>query len=124
MSRNQAAKHYGVATSTAITWVRRFRETGSVAPGQIGGHKPKAIRGAHHDWLVERVQARDFTLKGLAGELAERGLKVAVRSVWAFVHAQKLTFKKTLVASEGGNLVGRDPRQMGRIGFGGCRLRA
>ena len=94
MSRNQAAKHYGVAISTAITWVRRFRETGSVAPGQIGGHKPKSIRGAHHDWLVERVQARDFTLKGLVGELAERGLKVDVRSVWAFVHAQKLTFKK------------------------------
>lgn len=94
MSRNQAAHHYGVAISTAIHWVRRFRETGSVAPGQMGGHKPKSIRGAHHDWLVDRVQARDFTLKGLVAELAERGLKVDVRSVWAFVHAQKLTFKK------------------------------
>jgi putative transposase len=35
MSRNQAARHYGVAISTAIHWVRRFRETGSVAPGQM-----------------------------------------------------------------------------------------
>ena len=94
MSRNQAAQHYGVAISTAIHWVRRFRETGSVAPGQMGGHKPKKIRGAYHDWLVERVRARDFTLNGLVAELAERGLKVDYRSVWAFVHAQDLTFKK------------------------------
>ena len=94
MSRNQAAQHYGVAISTAIHWVHRFRETGSVAPGQMGGHKPKKIRGAHHDWLVERVQARDFTLKGLVAELAERGLKVDYRSVWEFVHAQNMTFKK------------------------------
>jgi len=94
MSRSQAAQHYGIAISTAIKWVSRFRATGSVAPGQMGGHKPKKIRGEHHDWLVERVQARDFTLKGLVGELAGRGLKVDHRSVWEFVHAQNLTFKK------------------------------
>jgi putative transposase len=46
MSRNQAARHYGVAISTAIIWVRRFRQTGNVAPGKMGGHKPKSIRGA------------------------------------------------------------------------------
>jgi len=94
MSRNQAAQHYGVAISTAITWVHRFRETGSIAPGKMGGHKPRSIRGAHRDWLVDRVQARDFTLKGLVAELAERGLKVDYRSVWEFVHSQNLTFKK------------------------------
>jgi putative transposase len=94
MSRNQAARHYGVAISTAIHWVRRFRETGSVAPGQMGGHKPKKIRGEHEEWLKVRHQARAFTLNGLVGELAERGLKVDYRSVWEFVHAQDLTFKK------------------------------
>ena len=45
MSRNQAAKQFGVAISTAIGWMRRLDETGSVAPGQMGGHKPKAISG-------------------------------------------------------------------------------
>lgn len=79
VSRNQATQHYGVAISTAINWVRRKRETGSVAPGQMGRHKPKKIRGAHHDWLLERVQVRDFTLKGPVAELAERGLKVDYR---------------------------------------------
>jgi transposase len=33
-----------------INWVRRFQETGSVAPGQMGGHKPKVIAGEHHAW--------------------------------------------------------------------------
>jgi hypothetical protein len=33
-------------------------------------------------------------------ELAGRGLKVDYRSVWNFVHAEKLGFKKTVVASE------------------------
>jgi transposase len=33
-------------------------------------------------------------LRGLVAELAERGLKVDYRSVWNFVHAEKLSFKK------------------------------
>ena len=47
LSRRRAASHFGVGVSTVINWVRRFRATGSVAPGQMGGHKPKAIRDAH-----------------------------------------------------------------------------
>ena len=93
MSCHGAAAHFGVGISTAINWVRRLRETGSVAPGQMGGHKPKSISGAHRIWLLERTQ-RDFTLRGLVAELAERGLKVDYRTVWSFVHAEKLSFKK------------------------------
>jgi transposase len=94
MSRNQAAKQFGVAISTAIGWMQRVEQTGSVAPGQMGGHKPKAISGEHAVWLSQRIRAGDFTLRGLVAELGERGLKVDYRSVWAFVHAEKLSFKK------------------------------
>jgi transposase len=94
LSRRRAASRFGVGVSTAINWVRRFRETGSVAPGQMGGHKPKSIVGAHHAWLVERTREKDFTLRGLVAELAARGLKVDYRTVWNFVHAEKLSFKK------------------------------
>ena len=93
LSCNQAAKQFGVAISTAVLWVRRLRETGSVAPGKIGGYRPKAISGEHRAWLLQRIK-RDFTLRGLVVELAERGLKVDYRSVWEFVHAEKLSFKK------------------------------
>ena len=65
----------------------------------IWGHKPKAIRGEHHDWLLARIKDRDFTLRGPVNELAERGLKVGYRSVWNFVHAEKLS-KKSVVAGE------------------------
>jgi putative transposase len=94
LSCNRAAKQFGVAVSTAINWVRRLSETGSVAPGKMGGHKPKKIAGEHRLWLRRRIRERDFTLRGLVAELAERGLKVDYRSVWEFVHAEKLSFKK------------------------------
>ena len=94
MSRNQAAKQFGVGISTAINWVKRQQQTGSVEPGQMGGHKPKAISGKHQVFVLQRIQDGDFTLRGLVAELAERGLKVDYRSVWEFVHAEKLSFKK------------------------------
>jgi transposase len=94
ISRHRAAAQFGLGTTTVINWVRRSRETGSVAPGKMGGHKPKAIAGEHRAWLLERTKQKDFTLRGLVAELAERGLKVDYRSVWNFVHAEKLSFKK------------------------------
>ena len=94
LSRHQAAAQFGVGISTAINWVKRVRETGSVAPGQMGGHRPKSISGEHRLWLLQRIKDGDFTLRGLVAELAGRGLKVDYRSVWEFVHAEKLSFKK------------------------------
>ena len=77
LSCNRAAKQFGVAVSTAVGWVRRRRETGSVAPGKMGGHRPKAISGEHRAWLLQRIK-RDFTLRGLVVELAERRLPFGV----------------------------------------------
>ena len=94
LSCNRAAKQFEIGISTAINWVNRLRKTGNVSPGQMGGHKPKAIAGEHRLWLLQRTKDGDFTLRGLVAELAERGLKVDYRSVWEFVHAEKLSFKK------------------------------
>ncbi len=94
LSRRQAAEQFGVAFSTAINWVRRLRDTGSVQPGQMGGHKPKKIIGEHRIWLIDRCKPGDFTLQGLVGELSDRGLKVDYRTVWGFVHDEKLSFRK------------------------------
>jgi putative transposase len=95
LSRRQAAAHFGVAVSTAVKWVDRWQETGSAAAGKMGGHKPKKIRGEHADWLRQRCREKAFTLRGLVQELAgERGLTVDYRSVWEFVHAEGLSYKK------------------------------
>ena len=94
LSCNQAAARFEVAVGTAIDWGNRYRQTGSVAPGQRGGHRPKKLVGEYRDWLVQRCQKREFTLRGLVAELAERGLSVDYRVVWAFVHEEKLSHKK------------------------------
>ena len=94
LSRHQAAARFDVSVSSAIRWVERYRAKGSVAPDQIGGYKPKKIAGEHHTWLLERCRSARFTLRGLVSELGERGLKVDYRSVWEFVHAEKLSYKK------------------------------
>jgi putative transposase len=94
LSRRRAAAHFGVSYSVAIEWMKRLCETGSVAPGQTGGQKPKKISGEYRTWLVARCRDRAFTLHGLVAELGERGLAVDYRSVWNFVHAEKLSYKK------------------------------
>jgi putative transposase len=94
LSRRQAAERFGVGASTVIRWMQRWRDTGRIEPGQMGGHRPKKIAGSNRTWLLERCHDRAFTLRGLVSELAERGLKVDYRVVWAFVHAENLTHKK------------------------------
>lgn len=69
MSRNQAAKWFGVAISTAIGWMKRLDETGSVKPGQIGGHKPTAVSGEHAVWLSQRIAPSAQAVRAEDGSL-------------------------------------------------------
>jgi transposase len=62
---------------------------------------------------LERTREKDFTLRGLVAELAARGLKVDYRSMWNFVHAEKLSKKKT---SWPANAIGATSRAGGRSG--------
>jgi putative transposase len=94
LSRQEAARRFGIAPSTSINWVKRVEDTGNVAAGQCGGHRPKKIAGGHDDWLRWRCRDAAFTIRGLVLELAERGLKVSYRVVWNFVHTEKLSYKK------------------------------
>jgi transposase len=104
LSRHQAAARFGVAVSTAVHWVRRYRLTGSVAPSQIGGYKPRTLRGDHAEWLIARCREKDFTISQLVEELqATRGLRVDRHSVWEFLHAEGLSFKKKPVRQGAGS---------------------
>lgn len=106
ISARAAAARFGVSVSSAIKWVRRHRETGSVAPSRMGGYKPRLLTGDLRDWLLDRTKS-DFTLRGLVAELAEQGVKVDYVQVWRFAHAEGLSFKKKrspsrTVAAQGG----------------------
>ena len=87
------------SVSSAIVWTRRYRETGSVAPGKFGGYEPNILGGAHRDWLVERART-DFILRGLVAELAACGVKVDYVQVRRLVHARGLSFKKSVLPGE------------------------
>ena len=103
MTRHQAAARFGIAVSSAVKWVARYRKTGSVTPSKIGGYKPKTLRGDDAAWLIVRCQGKDFTISQLVEELQEqRDLKVDRRSVWEFLHAEGLSFKKKPVRKGAG----------------------
>ena len=104
LSRNRAAARFGIAVSTAVHWLRRYRSTGSVTPSKVGGHKKRVLRGEHAEWLIARCGEREFTISQLVEELLSvRGLKVDRRQVWEFLHAQDLSFKKKSVRQGAGS---------------------
>ena len=94
-SRNAVAKRLGVSVSCVVKWLLRYEATGSVNPGQVGGHRPRKIAGEHRDWVLQQIAAGgDVTLQGVADGLAARGLKVDYRTMWNFVHREGKSFKK------------------------------
>ena len=97
-TNREIAAALGIAPSCVSKWTKRKRETGSVAPAQVGGYKPRTLSGDVAGWLRERVAAGPFTLRGLTAELAERGIKSNARAVWIFVHDEGLSFKKNPAA--------------------------
>jgi putative transposase len=89
-----------ISASCVSKWTKRKRETGSLAPAQVGGYKPRTLSGDCAQWLRERIASGPVTLRGLTAELAERGIKTQPRAVWVFLHAEGLSFKKN-AASRG-----------------------
>jgi transposase len=88
------ALRFGVAVSSVVKWSQRYRATGSVAPGKVGGHR-KSVLAPHRDYILERIaQSPHLTLHGLKAELAARGIKVSHNAVWRFLRREGLRFKK------------------------------
>jgi putative transposase len=93
-SCRSVAARFGVAVSSVVKWSQRYRATGSVAPGQMGGHR-KPILEPHRAFIMERIrQTPHLTLHGLKDELAARGVKVSHNAVWLFLRREGLRFKK------------------------------
>ena len=80
----------------------RYRATGSVRPGKMGGHC-KSVLEPHGGFIKERIrQTSQLTLHALKEELAGRGVRVSHNAVWLFMRREGLRFKKTLFALEQG----------------------
>jgi putative transposase len=88
-----------ISPSCVSKWKKLQRETGSLKHGKIGGHKVPVLSGATAEWLRERVRSGPFTLRKLTAELAERGVMTYPKTVWLFVQAEGLSFKKNGAAN-------------------------
>jgi|SRR5580698_9705616 transposase len=96
-SSRVVAARFGVAVSSVVKWSQRYRATGSVTPGKMGGHR-KPLLDPHRAFIVERIrQTPHLTLHGLKDELAAHGVCVSHNAVWLFLRRQGLRFKKNTV---------------------------
>jgi transposase len=91
------AARFGVAVSSVVKWSQRYRTTGSVKPGKMGGHRKRLLE-PHRAFIVKRIgQTPHLTLHGLKDELAARGVNVSHNAVWMFLRREGLRFKKNAV---------------------------
>jgi transposase len=96
LSRRKAAERFGVSISSAIRWTALSRSTGGVRPRPMGGDKRSGRIESCASVILDAVEAKpDITLVELRALLAERGVAVAVSSLWRFFVRRKITVKKS-----------------------------
>ena len=95
-SRRQAAARFAVSPSAAIKLMQRVEETGSTAPGRIGGYRRAKLEG-HEDYLRELMRRRvGITLEETKATLIEeRGLEVSISAIWEMLRKLGLSHKKS-----------------------------
>ena len=91
----QAARRFAVSASAAIKLMQRVRQTGSLAPAQIGGYR-RPLLEAHADTLRALVSSQvGITRREIKPALAVRGIVVKARSTIAdMLHRLDLSHKK------------------------------
>jgi transposase len=95
LSCRAAAQRFGVSASSAIRWRAQERREGDVRPKRQGGDRHSQRIEAHAELILSAVTAKsDMTLAELREQLRERGVAVAIGTLWRFFktsqdHAQK-----------------------------------
>ncbi len=108
LSRRKAAERFGVSISIATRWTSLRRRTGAVRPQRQGGDKRSARVEAHGPLILSLVEARrDITLVELQAALAERGIGVAVSTLWRFFDRHRITLKNVWPAPSGRGFIDR-----------------
>ena len=94
-SIRQAAALYESSPSAAVKLMRRLRQTGSVTPKRIGGHR-RPVLEPHQELLRSLVYAKSgITLAEIQAELRARGIVVqALSTIHLMLKRMDLTHKK------------------------------
>ena len=92
-SRREAAEEFEISASTAITWVKCFRETGRCAAKPRGGSVSPLEE--HAEFLLDLIEARpDLTLDEVVLAMRKHRVPGSRTAVWRFFQRRKITFKK------------------------------
>jgi putative transposase len=107
-SRREAAEPFEVRASSAINWMQRFNETGSVAAKPSGGSmSPLAARA---DWLLTLIAEQPgLTLDEIVAAMRKRRIAGSRSAVWRFCKRHNISFKKK-PAGSGARASGCGPR--------------
>jgi len=107
-SRREAAERFEVCPSSAIKWMQRWQETGSVAAKPSGGSTSPLEK--HADWLLALIGERpDLTLDEIVVAMRKRRITGSRSAVWRFYARHGISFKKK-PARGGATAAGRSPR--------------
>jgi transposase len=98
LSRNAAAKRFGVSVASAVRWVMRFKANGQISPSPTGGDRRSGRIEAHCDYLLGLIRRRpDMTLLEIQERLiANCGERFSSSVLWRFFDRHEITFKKSL----------------------------
>ena len=103
-SCREVASVFRVSVASVVKWSQRARQTGAVAALPMGGRPGRSKLDGERSWLLARLaQKPDLTLKALIGELRERGVVVALDTLWRFLRAAGISFKKNRVRQRAGS---------------------
>ncbi len=95
MSRNGAAKRFGVGIASAVRWVARFKATGEISPSPMGGDRRSQRIEAHRDYLLGLNRRQpDLTLVEIQERLiANCGERFSSSVIWRFFDRHGITYK-------------------------------
>ena len=96
LSRNAAARHFGVSIASAVRWMDEYLRTGRTAPKSRGGDRRSGRIEAQADFLMDAIEETpDITLAELQDRLIEeRGETFAVSTIHGFFHRHGVSYKK------------------------------
>jgi transposase len=95
LSCRAAAERFGVSASSAIRWRAQEQREGDIRPKLQGADRHSHRIEAHAELILSALAAKsDITLSELRERLRERGVAVAIGTLWRFFKRRKITRKK------------------------------
>ena len=93
-SRREAGRLLGISAASAVRWVNRKAQTGSVSPNRRG--HPRSPLRAHTDWLLDLVKKEpDLTLLQIVAQVdLELSVKTSTSALDRFYRRNGYSFKK------------------------------